>query len=140
MDVLTEEVLYKKTSQEITALLYEGIITDLEDSMELIDTKDFYPANRKLQKVNDILHRLGIGIKYEAGPIAVQLDILYNYMADQVIQANIHKDKQIIQHVLQIIAPLAEAWNEAIKKKASNPSIQSKKVSAYEKSVMRINN
>ena len=45
-------------------------------------------ANKKLQKTNDILHRLGAGLNYEAGIIADQLDTLYNYMADRVIEGN----------------------------------------------------
>jgi flagellar protein FliS len=140
MDFLTDEILYQKTSQEITAFLYEGIINNLEESIELIEAKNFHQANVQLQKVNDILHRLGVGLKYEAGPIAQQLDILYNYMAAQVIEANIHKDTQIIQNVLRVIGPIAKAWNEALTKKDHKPSSISKKVSAYEKSIMRVNN
>ena len=63
MELLTEEILYQKSSQELTALLYEGIMTNLEESIELIDAKNFIEANKKLQKANDILHRLGVGIK-----------------------------------------------------------------------------
>ncbi len=139
MEVLTEEVLYKKTPQELTALLYEGIINNLEESIELIDAKNFIEANGKMQKANDILYRLGIGIKYEAGPIAEQLDTLYNYMSDELIKANIRKDKQIIKDVLNIIQPIAEAWNEIIKKKVHGTSSLTKKVLAYENSIMRTN-
>ena len=139
MEALTEEVIYKKSPQELTALLYEGLITNLEESLELIEAKNFIEANRKLQKSNDILHRLGVGIKYEAGPIAEQLDILYNYMANQLIEANKRKDPQIIKNVLKVIQPIAEAWNEIIKNKVHTQSSIAKKVSAYENSIMRRN-
>jgi flagellar secretion chaperone FliS len=137
MDVLTNEILYKKTPQELTALLYEGLISNLEEAVDLIERKDFLLTNKKLQKANDILYRLGVGIKYEAGPIAEQFDMLYNYMASQIIKANIHKDKQMLRNVLKIIQPIANAWNEILKKKNYNQSSIAKKVSVYENSIMR---
>lgn len=139
MEALTEEIIYKKSSQELTALLYEGLMTNLEESLEMIDVKNFIGANQKLQKANDILHRLGIGLKYEAGPIAEQLDTLYNYMASQLIEANKRKDSTIIKHVLRMVQPIAEAWNEIIKKKVHTQSSVAKKVSAYENNIMRRN-
>ena len=81
MEFLTEEIIYKKTPQELTALLYEGIMENLESAIVFIDEQNYIEANKKLQKANDILHRLGVGLKYEAGPIAEQLDTLYNFMA-----------------------------------------------------------
>jgi flagellar secretion chaperone FliS len=137
MDVLTKEIIYSKSPQELTALLYEGLISNLEEANDLIDQKNYYLANKKLQKTNDILHRLGVGIKYEAGPIAEQLDMLYNYMASQIIKANIHKDKQMVQNVLKVIQPIANAWNEILKKKSHGQSSIAKKVSVYENSIMR---
>ena len=56
---------------------------------------------KKLQKANDILKRLGVGINYEAGIIADQLDMLYNYMADKLIEANLKKDPEIIKEVIK---------------------------------------
>lgn len=137
MEVLTDEILYQKNSQELTALLYEGMITNLEESLDSIESKNFIEANEKLQRANDILERLGVGLRYEAGPIAEQLDILYNYMASQLIVANLHKNPQMIKHVLQLIQSISEAWNEIIKKKVHTQSSVAKKVSAYENSIMR---
>jgi flagellar protein FliS len=139
MEVLTEEVIYKKSPQELTALLYEGIILNLEDSIDLIEAKDFMGANEKLQKANDILERLGVGLKYEAGPIAEQLDTLYNYMASELIEANLKKDPQMITNVLKIIQPIAQAWSEILKKNVHSQTSTAKKVSAYENNILRKN-
>ena len=92
-----------------------------------------------VQKANDILHRLGVGLKYEAGPIAEQLDTLYNFMATELIEANLKKDKQKIQGVLRIIGEIAGAWNTAMKTTVSSTQKINKKVAAYESSIMRTN-
>ena len=58
MEFLTEEIIYNKTPQELTALLYEGLMENLESAIVFIDEKNYIEANKKLQKANDILHRL----------------------------------------------------------------------------------
>ncbi len=139
MEFLTEEIIYNKTPQELTALLYEGLMENLESAIVFIDEQNYIEANKKLQKANDILHRLGVGLKYEAGPIAEQLDTLYNFMASELIEANLKKDKQKIQGVLKIIGEIAGAWNIAMKKTPNPVQKINKKVAAYESSIMRIN-
>lgn len=139
MEFLTEEIIYKKTPQELTALLYEGIMENLESAINFIDEQNYIEANQKLQKANDILHRLGVGLKYEAGPIAEQLDTLYNFMAMELIEANLKKDKQKIQGVLKIIGEIAGAWNTAMKTTLNPTQKINKKVAAYESSIMRTN-
>jgi flagellar secretion chaperone FliS len=141
MEALTNEILYQKSPQELTALLYEGMLENLEASIEDIEQKDYISANKKLQRANDILHRLGIGLKYEAGSIAEQLDTLYNFLADQLILANIKKDIEIIKKAAEITEVLSKAWNDAIKLKPTSLQTNlSRKVSAYENSIMRTNN
>ncbi|MDE3840152.1 flagellar export chaperone FliS [Bacillus methanolicus] len=137
MEFLTEEFIYQKSSQELTSLLYEVLIDNLNGSIEDIKNNRYIDANKKLQKVNDILHRLGVGLNYEAGIIADQLDALYNYMADRVIEGNMKKDISIIQEVLSISERIASAWNEAMKNKPSHKqTLIRKRTSAYEQHVM----
>lgn len=136
-EILTESALHQKSPQEITALLYEACIDNLEKAIVDINNKDFVLANLKLQKANDILYRLGAGLNYEAGIIADQLDMLYNYMADRLVEANYKKDVTIIEEVLHRLEDIAGAWNEAIKKSAEDTGAAlRKKASAYEKYVL----
>ena len=116
MEFLTDEWIYQKNSQELTSLLYEGLIDLLNKSIEDIKDKKYIDANKKLQKTNDILYRLGAGLNYEAGIIADQLDALYNFMAERVIEGNKKKDITIVQGVLSITERLASTWNESDEK------------------------
>ncbi|ADC50914.1 flagellar protein FliS [Alkalihalophilus pseudofirmus OF4] len=130
---LTNEALHQKSSQELTALLYEACLINLEDSLGLIDQKEYVEANAKLQKASDIIHRLGAGINYEAGIIADQLEQVYNYAADKIVEANIKKDKAMIEEVIQIIESIMSSWNEAMKsKKDIQPKMMKQKANAYE--------
>ncbi|MBW8349441.1 flagellar export chaperone FliS [Bacillus sp. IITD106] len=137
MDFLTKELIYQKTPQQLTAFLYEACIGHLKEAIECIETQNYPEANTKLQKVNDIIERLGVGLNYEAGTIANQLDTLYNYMANQVIMGNLKKDIPILQEVLSILEQLASSWNEAMHMENTDGQRELyRKTSAYEKNVM----
>ncbi|UCZ54645.1 flagellar export chaperone FliS [Bacillus shivajii] len=135
--MISNEALHKKTSQEITALLYEALLDNLEEAKQAIVDKDYVLSNEKMQKANDILHRLGAGINYEAGIIADQLDALYNYMAGRIIQANFKKDEAILDEVITTLQEISSSWQNAMKKNVDNqPKMMKQKASAYEKNVM----
>lgn len=139
--IFTESAIHQKSPQELTALLYEACLTNLEEAIEDINNKDYVIANKKLQKANDILHRLGAGLNYEAGIIADQLDVLYNYMADKIVEANLHKDVAPIKEVLKIIEDISTAWNQAMQNKQADPKAAIRqKTLAYEKNILMEDN
>ncbi|MBP1931483.1 flagellar export chaperone FliS [Ammoniphilus resinae] len=130
---LTEEIVYKKTPQEITNLLYQACKEKIEKAIVLMKKKDYIEANRLLQKGNDLLYRLGAGINYEAGIVADQLEALYDYMANALIEANIKKDISKLEEVLQILHIVQEAWSQAMMKGVDNTNrLMRKKVLAYD--------
>jgi flagellar secretion chaperone FliS len=138
VEFLTKELIYQKSSQEITSLIYEAIIDTTKAAIDDINEKKYIDANQKLKKVNDLLERLGVGLNYEAGIMADQLDALYNYMADLVIKANVNKDATGLEEVVAILEDLYEAWRAALKNKTISTNKQQllKKTNAYEKNVM----
>ncbi|GAE33501.1 flagellar export chaperone FliS [Halalkalibacter akibai] len=132
---LTNEALHQKTSQELTSLLYEACLTNLETAIIEINNKNFIEVNEKLKKAIDIIHRLGSGLNYEAGIIADQLDQVYNYIADKIIEANFTKDASIIEEVIKLVTMLMSSWNEAMKtKRDSLTQATKRKALAYESS------
>jgi flagellar protein FliS len=135
--LISKEALHKKSAQEITALLYEACLNNLEAAKAAINEKDLMFANEKLQKASDIVERLGVGINYEAGIIADQLDTVYNYMSDRLIQANYHKDVTAIDEVILLVTQISSAWYQARK---SNKDIQPKALkqtaNAYEQTAI----
>lgn len=132
-EVLSEETLFKKSPQELTRLLYRAFIEKLDQAIKLIEQREFIDANRLLQRCNDILYRLGAGINYEAGIIADQLEAVYNYMADKLIEANIKKDIKLIEEVRSLMEMIADAWDVALTKGVdSQGQMVKKRVLAYD--------
>ncbi|MFB4164634.1 flagellar export chaperone FliS [Alteribacillus sp. JSM 102045] len=137
MSFLSEEFLQQKTSQELTMLLYEACERNIEEAVSSIQEKNFMKANRKFQRAIDILERLGAGLNYEAGIIAEELDALYNYMNDQLIAANLKKDKETAQHVLKILKRISVSWNSAMKTQTDKQTKLSRaRTISYEQNMM----
>jgi flagellar secretion chaperone FliS len=131
--MFTEEVLHKKTPEELTALLYEALLNNLDEAKDAILRKNYIDANVKIQKANDILYRLGAGLNYEAGIIADQLDEVYNYLAERLIQANLTKEVEPIDEAIKLVTTISDAWNDAMDNRTDSQSHSNKqKNKAYE--------
>lgn len=131
--VLTDQDLHGKTPQELTSLLYEACIDKLERATVMIKQKQYIQANKLLQGCNDILYRLGAGINYEAGIISDQLEAIYNYMSESLIQANLKKDVTLIEEVIRLLKMINDAWKAAMKNDAGlGTQIVRRKTMAYE--------
>jgi flagellar protein FliS len=132
-EVLTEQTLFQKSPQEITAILYEACIEKLEKASLAIKQKDFSLANQLLQNGNDILYRLGAGLNYEAGIIADQLEAIYTYMAERLIEANYKKDTELIAEVIRLLKMISVAWDSALQKGTEQTgTVLRKRVSVYD--------
>lgn len=130
---LTEEALHQKSSQQLTGLLYEACISKLRRASEALKEGRELEANGLLQKCNDILYRLGAGLNYDAGIIADQLDMLYNYMAGRLVEANARKDPGGVDEVLALLLSVAASWEIACSKRTDpKAALKQKQARAYE--------
>ncbi|WP_339998051.1 flagellar export chaperone FliS [Priestia aryabhattai] len=136
LNFITEELIYHKSPQELTATMYEKFIQNIDDAVIAIQHSDYFIANEKINQCNDILYRLGIGLTYRAGIIAEQLDILYNYMSERLIMANFKKDTFVLCEVQQMMNKLSNAWNEVLKMTPKvTSSLRKNKLSFYEQHI-----
>ncbi|MEW9669510.1 flagellar export chaperone FliS [Ammoniphilus sp. 3BR4] len=120
----------------ITSLLYKKLLQQLELSIQKIQEKRLDDANYHLQLSQDIVERLGFGIKYEGGIIADQLELIYHYVSDRILQANLKKDSQIILEIRNIVSQLDEGWTQAMEKeeKACQPvNLASSRMNPYQR-------
>jgi len=112
--IYEEQEIMDMKPQELTALLYQAFLEKLRASIKALEEGDAVGSNYLLQGCNDILERLGAGINYKAGIIADQLEALYSFCAETLIEANIKKDKALMEQVLTIMENISQAWSAAM--------------------------
>ena len=122
MRAFIEQEIMDMGPEELTSLLYEAFLERLREAIKSLDDRNYIAVNYLLQDCNDILYRLGAGINYKAGIIADHLEALYNYCAERLIEANLKKNKTMMEDVLNIIGNVTEGWNKAMESiEVTNP-------------------
>lgn len=102
------------TGPTLLVRLYDRLAHDLELAKEFIQAGDAFGANQSLQHAQRIVHVLRSSLDpdgFEGGQTLLRL---YNTLVDLLVKANLHKDPGAIEVCQEIVAPLREAWTEAV--------------------------
>ncbi len=99
--------------EELTLMLYNGMVKFANQGIIAIDEKKIPQAHEAITRANDIVNELNntLNMDYE---VSKGLRQLYDFISDQLIQANISKDKKIIEDILPIITELRDTWKQAM--------------------------
>jgi len=99
---------------ELTLSLYNGAVKFIKQAMMAVDEKNIEAANNTIIRTQDIISYLmdTLNPDYE---ISNNLMALYDYMNRRLTEANIKKDKSILEEVLGLVEELRDAWGQAVK-------------------------
>lgn len=100
---------------DLLLMLYQGAIRFSKLALEGINDKQVEKAHNNIVKVQDIISELVICLNFDAGEIAKNLNMLYEYMNDRLVQANISKDPEPLEEVLQMLTELHNTWTEVVR-------------------------
>lgn len=94
---------------ELVLMLYDGAIKFCNLAMDGIEKKDYEKANTNIKKARNIIVELQTTLdhKYE---IAKDFDIVYEYIFNKLIDANIKKDPEILTEALNEIRDMRDNW------------------------------
>ncbi|QTA38383.1 flagellar export chaperone FliS [Thermosipho ferrireducens] len=113
----TEQMVRTASPAKLIELLYVRAIELLEQAGKSIDERNFVEANEAITKCQDIITELNLSLDMQkGGEIAQNLRALYNYMFRVLVDANVKKDKKLLEEVRSLVSELLEVWREAMKK------------------------
>lgn len=114
MNQYKQNAVLTASPEELTLMLYDGCIRFMNVAKYSIDNKDIQKANESLIRAQNIIMELKTTLdkKYE---IASNLEKLYDFILDRLIDANIKKDVKPIDEALEILTGLRDGWKEAMK-------------------------
>lgn len=103
------------TPAELTLMLYEGAVKFGNISIKAIEDGDIETAHANIVKVQNIIDefRRTLDFKY---PVAQDFENIYSYLSRRLIEANIHKDKEIMEEVVKHLRSMRDNWKEVMKK------------------------
>lgn len=100
---------------KLVVMLYSGAIRYLNQAKEGIQQKKLDAANNNIIKAQDIISELMSSLNFDAGEIAHNLYSLYIYINRRLLEANIEKNIEIMNEVIQLLGTLKDAWDEILK-------------------------
>lgn len=102
------------TPAELTLMLYEGAIKFVNKAIMSIEKKDIMGAHNNLMKTQRIIEELRASLDHKY-PVAKEFDTVYEYILRRLIEANVKKDKDILEEVLEHLRTMRDTWKEVMK-------------------------
>lgn len=99
---------------ELTLMLYEGAIKFCNIAIMGIEQKDISKAHTniiKTEKIVDYL-RTTLNMKY---PVAQEFENIYVYLGRRLVEANLKKDKEILEEVCEHLRSVRDTWKEVMR-------------------------
>ena len=102
------------TPAELTLMLYEGAIKFCNIAIMGIEQGDIQKAHTNIVKVQKIVDefRATLDMKY---PVAKDFDRVYVYLQRRLIDANLTKDKEIVEEIATHLRSMRDTWKEVMR-------------------------
>ncbi|TYQ16857.1 UNVERIFIED_CONTAM: flagellar protein FliS [Acetivibrio alkalicellulosi] len=109
-----ENSINTASHEDLTLMLYNGLVKFLMQAQMALEEKNIEKANTSIIKAQNIIieFRETLDMKYD---IAQQLELIYDYMYRELLNANLKKDASIIEAVLNLAKDLRDTWEKAIR-------------------------
>jgi flagellar protein FliS len=115
-----------RTAQVVSAsragqivLLYQGAIRFGAQHLAFLERHDIEQAHRASIRCQEIVTALRGSLDLAAGPIAMQLDALYDFVLRRLSAGNLAKAPKPTEEALHVLRGLLEAWQELATRPAS---------------------
>ncbi len=99
---------------ELTLMLYEGAIKFCNVAIVAVEHRDIQKAHTniiKTQKIIDYL-RQTLDMKY---PVAQDFENIYVYLSQRLVEANLKKDKEILEEINGHLRSVRDTWKEVMR-------------------------
>ncbi len=99
---------------ELTLMLYEGAIKFGNIAIMAIEEKNIEKAHINIVKTQKIIDhfRMTLDMSYE---VAQDFERVYSYLADRLVQADVYKDKEIMEEVCTHLRTMRDTWKEVMR-------------------------
>lgn len=99
---------------ELTLMLYDGAIKFCNMGIMCIEKKDIAGANTNIKKTEAIIEEFMATLNYKY-PVANDFKAVYEYIHERLVQANLKKDVDILNEVLEHLREMRDTWKEVMR-------------------------
>ncbi len=107
---------------KLILMIYDEAVRQLDIAMEALENGSYKmdSVNNSIIKTQDLITELIVSLDFEkGGEIASSLFSLYMFFNQQLMEANIKKDPELLKKVRVYLTDLRGAWTEVVAKAGS---------------------
>lgn len=110
----TNSKILTASPAELTLMLYEGAIKFCNVAIAAVAQQDVQKAHTNIVKTQRIIDylRQTLDMKY---PVAQDFENIYVYLSQRLIEANMKKDKDILEEVNGHLRSVRDTWKEVMR-------------------------
>lgn len=110
------------TPAQLTLMLYEGAIKFVNIAITAVEKNEVEKAHNNIMKTENIIMEFQATLdhKYE---VAKDFDNVYTYLLQRLQEANLKKDKEILEEVLTHLRTMRDTWKEVMEKTAGGANV-----------------
>ncbi len=109
------------TPGELVLMLYEGAIKFCNIALDAIEKGDVEKTHNNIVKVENIITEFQSTLNHKY-PVAKDFEQVYAYLQQRLTEANIKKDQDILNEVLEHLRGMRDTWKEVMKRSAAEGS------------------
>lgn len=112
-DAYAKNKILTASPAELTLMLYEGAIKFCNIAIAAVEEKDIEKAHINITKVENIVSEFIATLDHKY-PVAKDFENVYNYLMERLLEANLKKDKEILEEVLKHLRTMRDTWKEVM--------------------------
>ena len=109
-----EQKVMSAKPEELTLMLYEGIIKFVKQTKLYNDKNETERSNSSNMRAQAIIEELRATLDMTV-EISENFESLYIFMNERLVEANIQKDNKILDEVLELAEEFRDTWKKAMK-------------------------
>lgn len=98
---------------ELTLMLYNGCLKFITQAKKAIEIGNIQEKNTVIQKAQAIVQELIITLD-RSYPVSEQMLLLYDFVNNRLIEANINNDQSKLDEAYEIIKEFRDTWKQVI--------------------------
>ncbi len=119
LDAYKETHIKTASGGKLILMIYDEAIRQLDIALEALENNSYKMDNvsNSIIKTQDLITELIVSLDFEkGGEIASSLFSLYMFFNQQLMEANINKDADILKKIRTYLTDLRSAWIEVVGK------------------------
>lgn len=100
--------------EDLVMMLYTGLVRFIMQAQKAIEANQVEKAHENIVRAQDIIVELQASLNPEY-EISHNMMLLYDYMYRRLVDANVKKDRQILDEVLNFATQFRDTWAQAMK-------------------------